>query len=75
MQEKKYYPDVAYNRSRRNKFYMTLALLVVCMGLSVGAMIAIKQYLFGILRTLRRTAADTGLRQQRNVREHISAEI
>ena len=49
MQEKKYYPDVAYNRSRRNKFYMTLALLVVCMGLSVGAMIAIKQYLFGIL--------------------------
>ena len=48
MDEKKYYSDVAYNRSKRNKFYITLMLLVVCMGLAVGTMVAIQQYIFAI---------------------------
>lgn len=48
MEEKNYYPNVEYNRSRRNKFYVTLALLVLCMGLAIGAMIAISQIFFAL---------------------------
>lgn len=37
---KSYYPNIEYNRSRKIRFFTLFALLVVCMGLFVGAMAA-----------------------------------
>lgn len=46
--QKKYYPNIEYNRSKRRNFYVTLMLLVVCMGLAIGTMVAIKQFIFAV---------------------------
>lgn len=47
-EQKKYYPNVEYNRSKRNKFFVLMALLIVCMGLVVGAMVYTEQIMFAI---------------------------
>ena len=49
MQEKKFYPNIAYNRAQRTKFFMLTMMLVVCMGLVIGLMVAIDQMMFAIL--------------------------
>ena len=47
-EQKKYYPNVEYNRSKRNKFFVLISLLVLCMGLVVGAMVYSGQIMFAI---------------------------
>ena len=42
-----YYPDIAYNKSKKGKFIALSVLLVVCMGLFIGAM-AVKSQWWGI---------------------------
>ena len=49
MQEKKFYPNIAYNRSQRVKFFTLTVMLMACMGLVVGLMVAIEQYMFAVL--------------------------
>ena len=48
MNEQHFYPNIAYNRSSRKKFYTLIILLVACMGLVVGLMVSLEQYLFAI---------------------------
>lgn len=45
--EKRYYPNLPYNRSKKTKFFVLIVLLVVTMGLFIGAM-AIKSQWWGI---------------------------
>lgn len=45
---KSYYPNIVYNRSRRIRFFTLFVLLVVCMGLFVGAM-AVRSEWWGIV--------------------------
>ena len=49
MQEKKFYPNIAYNKSQRAKFFTMTILLVLCMGMVIGLMGAIEQIMFAIL--------------------------
>ena len=49
MQEKKFYPNIAYNKSQRAKFFTMTILLVLCMGMVIGLMVAIEQIMFAIL--------------------------
>ena len=46
--EQKFYPDLQFNRANRSKFFTLLVLLVACMGLVVGLMVSIKQYMFAL---------------------------
>lgn len=39
--EKNYYPDIAYNKSKRTKFFSLFALLIVSMGITAFAFISI----------------------------------
>ena len=48
MNEQHFYPNIAYNRASRKKFYTLIILLVACMGLVVGLMVSLDQYLFAI---------------------------
>ena len=48
MNEQHFYPNIAYNRASRKKFYTLIILLVACMGLVVGLMVSLEQYLFAI---------------------------
>lgn len=45
---RKYYPNLEYNRSKKTKFITLSALLLVCMGLFIGAMVAAEQW-WGLL--------------------------
>ncbi len=49
MQEKKFYPNIAYNKAQRTKFFTLTMMLVVCMGLVVGLMVAIEQMVFALM--------------------------
>lgn len=49
MQEKKFYPNVIYNREQRTKFFTMIILLVACMGLVVGLMVSIGQFVFAVV--------------------------
>ena len=49
IQEKKFYPNIAYNKTQRTKFFTMTILLVLCMGMVVGLMVAIDQIMFAIL--------------------------
>ena len=46
--ELNFYPNLQFNRANRNKFFTLLILLVACMGLVIGLMVSIKQYMFAI---------------------------
>ena len=46
--ELKFYPNLQFNRANRKKFLTLLILLVACMGLVIGLMVSIKQYMFAI---------------------------
>lgn len=46
--ELKFYPNLQFNRANRKKFFTLLILLVACMGLVIGLMVSIKQYMFAI---------------------------
>lgn len=48
MNEKKYYPNIEFNRAKRNKYFVLLSLFIVCMGLFVGTMIYLKSYVFAV---------------------------
>lgn len=43
-----YYPDIQYNKSKKTKFITLSALLLLCMGLFIGAMVAAEQW-WGLL--------------------------
>ena len=46
--EQKFYPDLQFNRVNRSKFFTLLILLIACMGVVVGLMVSIKQYIFAL---------------------------
>jgi hypothetical protein len=46
--EQKFYPDLQFNRANRSKFFTLLVLLVACMGLVVGLMVSLEQYMFAL---------------------------
>lgn len=47
--EQNFYPDLAYNRANRKKFFTLMILLIACMGLVVGLMVSMKQYVFAMV--------------------------
>lgn len=47
--EKNYYPDVAYNRGKRTKFFSLFALLIVSMGIMAGAFISINEWAIALI--------------------------
>ena len=46
MNEQHFYPNFDYNRQNRRKFFTLIILLIACMGVVVGLMVTIQQYLF-----------------------------
>ena len=48
MNEQNFYPNLEYNRANRKKFFSLMILLVACLGLVVGLMVSIQQYMFAI---------------------------
>ena len=46
--ELKFYPDLQFNRANRRKFFTLIILLIACMGLVIGLMVSIKQYMFAV---------------------------
>lgn len=46
MNEQNFYPNLDYNRQNRKKFFTLIILLIACMGVVVGLMVTIQQYLF-----------------------------
>ena len=52
MEEKKFYPNIEFNKSKRKKFFMLLILLVVTMGLAVGLFVSMGQWMFALMFAL-----------------------